>query len=76
MILLVDRDVDFMIEVYPVCRDETVSGLVRVFLGSLVTLHNHIFLEDGMFCSDVHLLSVPGRSLTMRDPQQRMLLSA
>lgn len=76
MILLVDIDVDFMIEVYPVCRDETVSGLVCVFLGSLVTLHSHVFLEDAMFCSDVHLLSVPGRSLTTCDPQQRMPLLA
>lgn len=76
MILRVDTDVDFMTDVYPVCRDETVSGLVRVFLGNLVTLHSHVFLEDAVFCSDVRLLSVPGRSLTKREPQQKMPLSA
>lgn len=57
-------------------RDEIASGLVHVFLGSLVTLRSHLFAEDAMFCSDVHLLSVPGRSLTKREPQQKMLLSA
>ena len=76
MIFLIDTDADFMTEVYPVCRDETVSDLVHVFPGSLVTLHGHVFLEDAIFCSDVHLLSVPGRLLTKHEPQQKMPLSA
>lgn len=45
MVLLVDTDVDFMTEVFPVCRDESVSSSVCVFLGNLVTLHSHVFLE-------------------------------
>lgn len=35
MILLVDTDVRFVTKGYPVCRDETVSGLVCVFLRSI-----------------------------------------
>lgn len=76
MVVRIDTDVDFRTEVYPVCRDETVGGLVRVFLWGLVTSHSHVFPEDAMFCSDVRLLSVPGRWLTKREAQQKMPPSA